>query len=279
MEKGTCKLCLQVKELRDSHYLPKRLYAFGRAKQLKNPNPLVISGAGAKQISDQLHGYVFCGECEDRFNMGGEGWILGKIPRDYGEAFPLQDALGSVTPILSGRRLNLYDGAIIPAFEMDKLVYFGISIFWRGAAHGWKPTVGLLAPKVELCGYYEPLRLFLLGTAPIPEDVALAVHIWPYTKVLQISYPVSPLHAATWQRYWFYIPGILFVLHFGKNVPEEVRDRAAHGEKRIIAMDLDSGEFIRGVAKEQVGGLEKTDKIKAMLQEIDSIRPKTSSKE
>ena len=166
MEKGVCKLCLQLGDLRDSHYLPKRLYAFGRAEELKNPNPVVISDTGAKQISDQLRGYVFCGDCEDRFNKGGEGWILGKIPQDYGAPFPLQNAIQPLKPILLQKRLNLYDGGAIPAFDMEKLTYFGLSIFWRGAAHDWKSTAGLRAPTVELCGYYEPLRLFLLGKAP-----------------------------------------------------------------------------------------------------------------
>ena len=279
MPKGTCKLCLEDKELCDSHYLPKRLYAFGRAKQMKNPNPLVVSGKSAKQVSDQLRGYVFCKGCEDLFNKNGEAWVLAKIPRDYSDPFPLQDALGPEKPLSIGKRVNLYDGSSIKAFDMEKLVYFGLSIFWRGAAHDWKSTLGLSAPAVDLRDNFEPLRLFLRRQGPIPDDVVLSVHLWPYAKVWQVTYPVYPLHAAHWQRYWFYVPGIFFMLHFGKNVPEGVRQRSAHGKKKIINVDLGSGEFIRGFVRDQVEGLETTDKMKAMLQEVSALRSKTSVKE
>jgi hypothetical protein len=49
---------------------------------------------------------------------------------------------------------------------------------------------------------------------------------------------VYPLHAAGWQRYWFYVPGIFFMLHFGKNVPEGVRQESAHGKKKISSSTL-----------------------------------------
>jgi hypothetical protein len=279
MPKGTCKLCLENKELSDSHYLPKRLYAFGLAKQMKNPNPLVVSGKSAKQVSDQLRGYVFCKGCEDLFNKNGEAWLLAKIPRDYGEPFPLQDALGPEKPLAIGEGVNLYDGSSMEAFDMEKLVYFGLSIFWRGAAHDWKSTLGFSAPTVDLRDYFEPLRLFLRGKGPIPDDVVLSVHLWPYTKVWQVAYPVYPLHAAGWQRYWFYVPGISFMLHFGKDVPEGVRQRSAHGRKKIINVDLESGEFVRRFVKHQIEALETTDKMKAMLRDISAIRSKSSAKE
>ena len=173
MPQGTCKLCLEYKELSDSHYLPKRLYAFGRARQMKNPNPLVVSDKSAKQVSDQLRGHVFCKGCEELFNKNGEAWVLAKIPHDYGEPFPLQDALAPEKPLAIGRDVNLYDGSSIKAFDMEKLVYFGLSIFWRGAAHNWKSTFGLSAPKVDLEDYFEPLRLFLRKQSPIPR-------IWCY---------------------------------------------------------------------------------------------------
>jgi hypothetical protein len=245
---------------------------------MKNPNPLVLSEKSAMQVSDQLRGYVFCKDCEDLFNKNGEKWVLANIPRDYGAPFRLQDALGLEKPLTIRKDVNLYDGSSIKAFDMDKLVYFGFSIFWRGAAHDWKSTSGLSAPKVDLGCYFEPLRRFLRREGPIPIDVVLSIHLWPYTKVWQMAFPVYPQHAAGWQRYWFYVPGIFFLLHFGKNMPDEVRQRSAHGKKRIINVDLDSGNFIRGFVKAQVEPFRTTDKMKAMLHEISAIRTKASPK-
>lgn len=246
---------------------------------MRNPNPVVLSGKRTKQVSDQLRGYVFCKECEALFNESGESWVLANIPRDYGAPFPLQRALELENPLAIGEDVKLYDGSSIKAYDMDKLVYFGLSIFWRGAVHDWESTSGLRAPKVDLCHFFEPLRLFLRKKGPIPDDVALSVHLWPYrTVVLQAAYPVYPLHAGRWQCYWFYVPGIFFMLQFGKNVPEEARQRSAHGKKKIINVDLQSGKFIRGFVKDQVDALERTDKMEATLQEINQIRSKTSNK-
>jgi hypothetical protein len=279
MPNGTCKLCLEHRELCDSHYLPKRLYAFVRAKQMKNPNPLVLSGKGTKQVSDQLRGYVFCKGCEDLFNKNGEMWVLANIPHDDGRSFPLKDALGPEMPVAIWEGVKLYDVSSVAAFDMDKLVYFGLSIFWRGAAHDWKSTCWRSAPKVDLGEYFEPLRLFLLREAPIPDDVVLSVYLWPDTKVVPAAFPVDPLHAGNWHSYWFYVPGIFFILHLGKDMPEEARQRSAHGKKKIINVDLEIGSFIRKIVKDQVEPLETTDRMKALLREVSQIRSKISPKQ
>jgi hypothetical protein len=246
---------------------------------MRNPNPFVPQGRRGRQVADQLRGYVFCQGCEDLLSRNGEAWVLANIPRDYGAPFPLQDALGPEKPLAIGKDVNLYDGSAIKAFDMDKLVYFGASIFWRGAAHDWKSTLGLGAPKVDLGDHFESLRLFLLEKCAIPEDMVLSIHLWPFTKVLQAAYPVHPLHGAHWQRYWFYVPGIFFMLQSGKNLPEEVRQRSAHGQRKIIIVDLESGSFIRGFSKGQVQALERTDTTKAMLPEISMARSRISPRE
>ena len=69
------------------------------------------------------------------------------------------------------------------------------------------------------------------------------------------------------------------MLQFGKNVPESARRKSAHGERKIINVDLESGDFIRRFVKDQVKALETTNKMKAMLQEISAIRSTTAPKE
>jgi hypothetical protein len=48
MRRGKCELCHAFADLRDSHYLPKSGYKKMRASDLKNPNPVVLSGGKAK---------------------------------------------------------------------------------------------------------------------------------------------------------------------------------------------------------------------------------------
>ena len=111
--------------------------------------------------------------------------MLANIPKDYGSGFVLQDALIPETPVLIGDNINVYAGRKIGAFDVDKLIYFGMSVFWRGAAREWKSSTGAVAPPVDLMDHFEPIRQFLLG-GQFPDDVFMAITI--------------PRSKATWKR-------------------------------------------------------------------------------
>jgi hypothetical protein len=150
MRKGKCELCHAVGDLHDSHYLLKSGYKKMRATGLKNPNPVILSGGKAKQSSLQVRDYKFCGACEERFNKGGERWILSKIPKNYGDPFWLHTLLNSKTPIVNGGDL-LLPQASIPEVDMAKLVYFALSIFWGGTRR-WSEVDGGRPEKLYLGG-------------------------------------------------------------------------------------------------------------------------------
>ena len=54
MERGTCKLCLKIADLQDSHYIPRRAYSMNMARKLANANPVVISRG--KRVAQSLWG-------------------------------------------------------------------------------------------------------------------------------------------------------------------------------------------------------------------------------
>jgi hypothetical protein len=273
MRTGNCELChLEDQQLCDSHYLPQRVYGVMRAPQLKSPHPVTLSGTDMKQLSDQLRDYVFCQDCEQRLNKNGERWVLANIPDDYDSVFPLRTALQALTPIFVGEDLDLYDVTGVSAFEIDKLLYFGISVFWRGAVHDWETTGGLKAPGVELCAYEEPIRKFLMGEQPLPLGVALTVDIWHAKKVLQAAYPPTASHLPECQRYWFYIPGIIFSLYIGESIPAAVCGRDA--TKNILGVDVPAINSIWAKTKSQVQSSAVAPKMKLMLAEVAAIRSK-----
>jgi hypothetical protein len=129
MPLGVCKLCFQTKELRDSHYIPRRAYSMSMAKSLPNPNPVVVSKGKVKQVSDQLRGHTFCADCEQMLSNKAEKWVLANVPADQDEPFPLQDALIPENPVFIDEHVNVYAGRKIKAFDMDQIIYFGMSIF------------------------------------------------------------------------------------------------------------------------------------------------------
>jgi hypothetical protein len=270
-----CKLCGLVTELCDSHYLPKRLYAFLRAAQLKNPNPVMEVAGELRQISIQYRGYAFCKKCEDLFSKHGEQWVLANIPHDYDAAFPLQDAINQLKPVFKGNDLVLCNVNAASAFDIKQLVYFGMSIFGRGAVHEWKTTTGLIAPTVTLGALGEPIRKFLLVEGPLPDDtkVVLTVDVWPYKKIHQVAYPPGEAHLQECQRYWFYIPGLFFSVYLGGNIPADVRLRNA--AKGIIGLDMAAANSVIEFTKQGVKG-RSGPKMDALNKEIAAIRSKTA---
>jgi hypothetical protein len=268
---GKCKLCGELKQLCDSHYLPKRLYGIASAPELKNPNPVMNVNGQLKQISDQYRGFVFCESCEGRFNMLGERWVLANLPKKYGDQCLLQDALAQLTPTLIEHRLERYNVSGVKGFDVQKLVYFGMSVFWRGAVYPWKTSSGQEAPHVDLGVYEEPLRRFLLGIAQFPDDVVLALDIWPYKPVLPFLYPVVterlPEEVC---RYWFYVPGLHFFLFTGANIPKDARESAATGG--FVTLDLETADSLKEFVKQGIKAQNWGPKMEAMFKEIASIR-------
>jgi len=267
-----CKLCRLRDDLQESHYIPRFAYKASRGSRLKNQNPVVITpGRGVRQAQHQMKDHVFCAGCEQRFNNGGEKWVLRRLPSDQGQPCRLQDDLIKETPFYSAPGLDLYEGAKIPTFDMDQLVYFGASIFLRGAVHQWEID-GQRVAKVALNDHEEQLRLFLLGQGPFPADMWLTTVIWPFKPVFVGALPPKPEHAPGWNRYWFYICGLAFVLNFGSAIPLDIKQRCSQNTpQRVVTVERDFGlqvwRFLRAVTEQG-----QTEQSRAMFKEIEKIR-------
>jgi hypothetical protein len=216
--------------------------------------------------------HVFCAECERRFNEGGEKWVLARIPPDYHEPFILQDVLLKERPLYHEPGLAFYEGAKLASFDMDKLVYFATSIFWRGAVHPWEID-GERAPNVDLQEHEETIRLFLLGQRPFPSDVWLTTDVSSHKPVLNgVAFPMP--HSVGWNCYWFYMSGLGFMLHYGSGVPSGIKQLCSQNTpQRIVTMESAFSErvmeFFRNAAREG-----QTEQSREMLREIEKIRGK-----
>jgi hypothetical protein len=265
MERGICKLCLTEADLLDSHYLPKRLYSMNMAKTLKNPNPVTLSHGKAKQISDQLRGYTFCAQCENRLSKNGEQWVLAHLPRDYKDPFPLQDALIPAAPSIIGDNINIYEGRNLAAFDMDQLIYFGISVFWRGACREWKSSKGAIAPPVDLGEYYEPIRQFLLG-GPFPQNVHIVVLVHNLKPVWNAAIPVQRGKNGYGDFYWFYANGLGFMLYLADQFPRNAESLCAkHGGNGPVVVDKAFGSMVHAFLRELLQESQKSEGVLGLL--------------
>jgi hypothetical protein len=165
---GICKLCLQQRELRDSHYIPASLYR--RIKKLAGADPVVMTPTFVMSTSRQIHDYVFCGDCEDRLNVGGEKYLHAISAN--GRSFPLRDMLASGRPTPLGPHLR-YSGRQI-GLDVQKLVYFAVSMVWRGGVHPWR-TIDRQTSQLAVGSHMEEMRRFLMGEIPLPREIGLLV--------------------------------------------------------------------------------------------------------
>src|ERR1039458_4038603 len=79
MPVGICKLCLMSKPLRDSHFMPRGMYKRIRDPSKRNASPVVVTRERTTKTFRQTKEYVLCADCEQRFNLSGEDWMLKKL--------------------------------------------------------------------------------------------------------------------------------------------------------------------------------------------------------
>jgi len=75
-------------------------------------------------------------------------------------AFPLQSVLANNQPLLANDRFAAYGQP--SGIDLDQLVYFALSIFWRASVHQWlEPDTDRPIATIALGEYEEPIRRFL----------------------------------------------------------------------------------------------------------------------
>jgi len=224
--KDICALCLQEAELRRSHLIPRGLILDLRVPELSNPNPIVSMPEETGPRQEQIVAPLLCGSCEHRFSVNGEKWVLENGYRMKGPS-RLYQTLNNAKPLPEYASETVYAGADLPALDMDKLAYFGASIFWRASRGVWS-LAGKRQHFLELGRYAEPLRQFLLGEGEFPPDMALLGFIFRTPEPLPIvSLPSGELISEggkSFHKHTFDIPGLAYVLCVGRHVPKWIRE-------------------------------------------------------
>lgn len=174
MPVGTCKLCLQLKPLQNSHLIPSAMYDIIRCENeqsgWENVSPIVIGRKVTSHTSKQVTDYVLCADCEDIFNKNGEGWMLRQVWD--GTSFPLYERLKLAHPRYPFQNALVFS-ATATGIDANKLGYFALSLFWRAAVHTWNVGFGAQSTKLDLGAAEEPLRLYLLGQGSLPLNLVL----------------------------------------------------------------------------------------------------------
>ena len=135
-----------------SHLLPASVYKLLRDVSEKNPNPIIIANGLACTTSVQVQKPFLCSECEGLFSKCGERVCVGQCARF--DRFPLREKLKTVTPLVSGPELALFDLRQAFGDEADSFAYFAASVFWRASVTRWANHDGKQLDPINL-GPYE----------------------------------------------------------------------------------------------------------------------------
>ena len=207
---GTCKLCLQEKELQDSHLIGRGIYRLIRREQ--GEDPIVMTPEIVLQTSRQVSDYVFCKDCEQKFSEGGEKYVTGLVARKH--TFPLLDKIKLALYKVEKTHVEVSGEKI--GVNTDKLAYYAVSVVWRAGVHVWK-TIGPQVTLVSLSsGNLERMRKYLLGETPLPDNVGVVVTVCSdRLSQLQVLFPTMLAEPTNYQDYWFLVLGLRFNVMVG----------------------------------------------------------------
>ena len=125
------------------------------------------------------------------------------------------------------RPFAYYSGVAIPAVDVDALVYFALSMFWRASAHIWRNVSGYME-GIELGPFEETSRRFLLGDKS-PTDTVILMSVWPTKEVLPAAYTPRRGQEPGCHCFNFSIPGLEFKLMTGRGIPDDLRAMCSYG--------------------------------------------------
>lgn len=214
---GRCGLCLETRDLRESHLLPSAVYKLARTPSRTDPNPVVVRRGRSFTTSRQVSCHFLCSDCEHRFSRNGERYVLSQCARPSGD-FKLREFLLKSSPLYSDPHFKVYEVGSLLGNTADQYLYLAASVFWRASAHSWTmdgQPVGGISLGAE---YQEQFRLYLLGKAGFPSNARVFVHVWSERHVdLTTVFPCT-FRLDRARRHKFCIPGILFILFLGQDV-------------------------------------------------------------
>jgi hypothetical protein len=225
---GFCALCGVSAELQSSHYLAAAFFRRLHGSDAGRVTPPILLNPHLMMYNcRQPQAKLLCQDCEHRFKVNGEDWVIDCTARTD-RSFPLRDLLLShaplsrVGPTKEGRVAYTFSGVQVPAIQKDKLLYFAASVFWRGAVFDWS-RVSDHAQLSFPPGLGQELQTFLMGSAPFPSSVILQVEVAIDPTLgggeigMVFPEPIQPRQAGPPEPvrgYFFSIFGITFLLFF-----------------------------------------------------------------
>jgi hypothetical protein len=206
---GVCKLCLEQKPLRRSHYLPAGLY--GKKHKEFEFQTYYAAGKSEKQIMQ----YLLCDDCEQLLSARGESHVLNVLrPRD--KVFSLNDRMQVAWSRDGDPSCPRFDARDFD-LDMDQFAHFAMGIVWRGMITTWTMFDGNETHKLPILGNQdEEIRRYLLGKAEFPAHIAIIVIVCKDDESRKTLFVPTPFVESGCVNIAFTLRGIHFRLMMGQ---------------------------------------------------------------
>lgn len=214
-------MCNEVGPVVESHLLPRALYSHLHDGEAR---PILVIDNAVLPTDKHVKTYLLCEECENVLSKGGETWVCPKLGWWSGRRFPLYDIIEKHGRWMDGGEIG--EGIISvssPEIDIYKITHFALGVFWKAGSHSWKRKNE--PPMIDLGGYKEDIRLWLLDEQSFPDDVALEfVMSRPEQMHLSLNQPTTVLSPLPCRVFLFHALGALFTLKVGTDIPEIERE-------------------------------------------------------
>jgi len=241
MKRGESPGCLTTKWLVSSHLVSRAVYDYLRTDDL---HPIVAGGGTVRATTDQLQAELLCEDCERILNDGGEKWMVGKLCT-VDRTFPLYDLLYKQAPVDTDADGDIFAAGSNSDIDIQKISHFALGVFWKASLYPWE------FGEISLGPYSETIRTWLRGETAFPQMIALNV-ILSRPSAAQII--LNPPYKTTEQpchTYLFHVPGVLFRLSVGKQipVPEKMLCFYSSTEHFVVVSDTVTKKVLHANAK------------------------------
>lgn len=205
---GKCFLCgTSDVPLMRSHFLPKHVYRKINKGLIKEGHSKMLLHDGlSKEMTREITGDKFCGCCEGKLSANGENYFAeNAMPSVNNVAPKLFKQLILKSPISKTDEL-LYITKAIDQSDEDKLLYFIVSMFWRGTLE-WSNFIRYdLPPEIE-----REMKMFLNGDVDKITKFHITIDLPVENEQYSVFFPAK-LKYSSHTRYLFSILSYAFNL-------------------------------------------------------------------
>lgn len=226
---GVCKLCLDSKPLRKSHFMPAALYP----KHVKKEMEFAIKGRGVSRSAQELTTWALCADCERTLDQNGESEVLRHVAPKSTKSFPLHERLRLALPrdnVAGAARFAGYDVGL----DMDKFAYFAMSIVWRRAAIDWTSFDGSVYPATPLGDFQEQIRQYLLNNTTLPPEMVVLVIVSSDVESRKVWVPPEPEVFEDCLNFRLLVRGVFFRVLIGYGMPAFYREICCTSPRKCV---------------------------------------------